>query len=431
MSCLHVAFRDARCDAILPSQHDCHDHISINARLDINSIHKCRSLYEHKCRYVSSKIVVSLQNKFLEGAQEQGLPRSSGSMPLHLLTHSSTEQYLLATNPFQFDSHLYSQVPSDTPPIEFDRAKLTSQVAEVVANKRFIVNTMASMHKDFCYKQPIVLQGLDQGSAVALTKLPAAFAVPLSLEQLNSLRTHCSHIQLEELQQICNALTTLSQMICQQNSVQEAQQLLPCSLIADAVKTLIGGITDATAAGHHTPGALQHRPFSSFFSRHGMQGLVLSHLQPVRDCLIEQHKQQGYQFADISPLLKAPMSAEDAARLQRQLAHGCKQDVHNAQALADLVAALREAELSVLPGQANLGATIRSVCEAWAYEPDEFPVSLLHEQLVCSQYVAVMSIMLQVKCAASFCLPAQDVICIAHCMPDKLCWQSSMPSTYV
>ena len=108
---------------------------------------------------------------------------------------------------------------------------------------------------------------------------------------------------------------------------------------------------------------------------------------------LEQYQQQGYQFADVSPLLKAPLGVEQAAALKADLADGIAQGVSNKQALTELVAALREAELDILPNQ---GASLRSMCEAWAYEADEFPVSVIDSNLMCSQYVAVMRVMLQV-----------------------------------
>ena len=332
---------------------------------------------------------VLLQNDFLEKAEQHGLSHSPDSMPVHLLTHSSMEQYLLVGNPFQFDSYVYSQVTSDISPVEFDLDQLTQQVAEVIASKRFIKNTLPSMHKDFCYKQSPAQHSYDTHIAQPATELPAAFAVPLNPQQLNALKTHCSHVQLEELQQVSSALATLSQIVLQQDFTDASQGYLPSGVIADAVAT-VGERPDAVSA-------VQHRPISSFFSKQGIQELRLAHVKPVSDFVHELHQQQGYQFADISPVLKAPMSAEQTASLKLQLSQGCRQELHNTQALTILVATLREAELNTLPSQANQGATIRSVCEAWAYEANEFPVSVLDEQLMCSQYVAAMSIMLQVR----------------------------------
>ena len=111
---------------------------------------------------------------------------------------------------------------------------------------------------------------------------------------------------------------------------------------------------------------------------------------------MEQYQQQGYQFADVSPLLKAPMHADATSALRQRLTQGCTQSPDNRQALTDLVAALRESELTVLPSQASQNATLRSICEAWAYDADEFPLSVLDHKLACNQYVAVMRVMLQV-----------------------------------
>ena len=52
----------------------------------------------------SAHLVV--QNNFLENAQEHGLPQTLASMPVHLLTHSSMDQYLLQSHPFHFDSYV-------------------------------------------------------------------------------------------------------------------------------------------------------------------------------------------------------------------------------------------------------------------------------------------------------------------------------------
>lgn len=78
------------------------------------------------------------------------------------------------------------------------------------------------------------------------------------------------------------------------------------------------------------------------------------------------------------------------------MAQGCAQDPANRQMLAELVATLREAELEVLPSQASQNATLHAVCEAWAYEANEFPMSAVDPSLPCSQYAAVMRVMLQV-----------------------------------
>lgn len=161
-----------------------------------------------------------------------------------------------------------------------------------------------------------------------------------------------------------------------------------------------------------------------------MQELQLAHLQSIRDFFLEQYQQQGYQFADVSPLLKAPLDVEQTAALKADLAHGVAQDVSNKQALTELVAALREAELDILPSQANQGASLRSVCEAWAYEADEFPVSVIESKLMCSQYVAVMRVMLQVNFPTALLHPADLIIngaCV-KCLYTSECVQK--PCTF-
>ncbi len=310
-------------------------------------------------------------------------------MPVHLLTHSSMDQYLLQSRPFHFDSYVYSQVVTDTAPVEFDLLRLTHQVAQNVASKRFITNTMLGLHKDFCYKQSEAQDTADGHTSSPQADLLAAFAVPLSPRQLNTLRTHCTHLQLEELQQVSSILDALGQLSTQQDTPEGLQRLLPAGLIKDAVASLAGDEPLQASLAHS-------RQTTGFFRKHGVQELQLAHLQPVRDFFLEQYQQQGYQFADISPLLKAPVNFEVEAALKSDLACHCAQDPMNKQALTEMVAALREAELDTLPRQANQGATLRSVCEAWAYEVDEFPLSVLDAKLMCSQYVAVMRIMLQV-----------------------------------
>lgn len=326
---------------------------------------------------------------------------------MHLLTHSSTDQYLLQSCSPLFDSHLYSQVVSDTAPVEFDLEHLSQQVAQHVASKRFITNTIQGLHRNFCYKQPdqdTVGQQVVHGAE----NLPAAFAVPLSSQQLSTLRAHCSHLQLEELQQMTSALHALGQIAAQPDTSQDPQQLLPTQLIQDAAAAFAG-------EGAQQSSKPPQRQTASLFQKHGVQELQLAHLQPVRDFFLEQHHQQGYQFADVSPLLKAPLGAEDTAALKARLAHGCTQDPSYKQALTQLVATLREAELEILPKQASQGATLRLVCEAWAYEVDEFPVSVMATTLMCSQYVAVMRVMLQVGCGKCFWKPfVYATSCHAH-----------------
>lgn len=308
---------------------------------------------------------------------------------MHLLTHSSTDQYLLQSQSSLFDSYLYSQVISDTAPVEFDLEHLSQQVAQHVASKRFITNTIQGLHRNFCYKQPdqdTVGQQVVHGA----DRLPTAFAVPLSSQQLSTLRAHCSHLQLEELQQMTSVLHALGQFAAQPETSQDPQQLLPTQLIKNAAASF------AREGAQQSSKEAPQRQTASLFQKHGVQELQLAHLQPVRDFFLEQHHQQGYQFADVSPLLKAPLGAEDTAALKARLAHGCTQDPSNKQALTQLVATLREAELETLPKQASQGATLHLVCEAWAYEADEFPVSVMATTLMCSQYVAVMRVMLQV-----------------------------------
>ena len=348
----------------------------------------------------SAHLVV--QNNFLENAQEHGLPQTLASMPVHLLTHSSMDQYLLQSHPFHFDSYVYSQVGSDTTPLEFNLERLTHLVARNLASKRFITNTILGLHKNFCYKQPEV-EDMAAGQAHQRhDALPAPFAAPLSPDQLNALRTHCSHVQLEELQQLTSTLDALSQLAAQLNDAQGLQELNPAGYIKDAAASLAGG--EALQA------STAQRQTASLFEKHGVQELQLAHLQPVRDFFREQYQQQGYQFADVSPLLKAPLSVEQTAALKADLAHGVAQDVSNKRALTELVAALREAELDILPSQANQGASLRSVCEAWAYEADEFPVSVIESKLMCSQYVAVMRVMLQVGFPTALPHPADCAI---------------------
>ena len=333
-----------------------------------------------------------MQNTFLEASQEYGVPESPQRIPIHLLMHSSMERCLLESNPFCFNSYIYAQAASNTAPVEFKLDRLTQQLSHSIASKHFISNTILDMHKDFCYK-PAAAQMHEQAEqAAGYVQLSPIFAVPLSTEQLTLLQTHCSHTQLEELQQSCSTLTTLCELAAQQAGPDSPQELLPTGFIGDATAMLSG-----RQGRNQQASALHQRPGPCFFSQHGIRQLQLAHLQPIRDILVEQHQQQGYQFADVSPLLKAPMQAEATSALRLRLSQGCTQSPENRQALADLVAALRASELQVLPGQANQNATLHSVCEAWAYEADEFPLSALDPNLACSQYAAVMRVMLQVR----------------------------------
>ena len=347
-----------------------------------------------------------MQNTFLEASQGYGVPASPQRMPVHLLMHTSMERCLLESNTFCFDSYIYAQADSDTAPVEFKLDRLSQQLSHNIASKHFISNTILDMHKDFCYK-PAEAQTLEQSEAAAgCVQLPPDFAVPLSTKQLTLLQTHCSHAQLEELQQACSSLATLCELAVQQAGPDSPQELLPTGFISDATAMLSG----RQGPDQQSP-ALHQRPGRSFFSQQGIQQLQLAQLQPVRDFLVEQYQQQGYHFADVSPLLKAPMHADATSALWLRLTQGCTQCPENRQALADLVAALRASELEVLPSQANQNASLHSVCEAWAYEADEFPLSALGPNLACSQYAAVMRIMLQVRPAM---LMQHALVCICR-----------------
>ncbi|KAL0055748.1 hypothetical protein WJX82_004037 [Trebouxia sp. C0006] len=113
------------------------------------------------------KALMMLQNNFLENAQEHGLPQTLASMPVHLLTHSSMDQYLLQSHPFHFDSYVYSQVGSDTTPLEFNLERLTHLVAQNLASKRQYVAVMRVMlqvlreDEDCCFVQPKVWVEVD------------------------------------------------------------------------------------------------------------------------------------------------------------------------------------------------------------------------------------------------------------------------------
>lgn len=332
-----------------------------------------------------------MQNAFLEASQEYGVHENLQRIPVHLLMHSSMERCLLDSNPFCFNSYIYTQADSDTAPVEFKLDRLSQQLSHSIASKHFISNTILDMHKDFCYKPAEAQMHQQSEQAAGCVQLPTTFAVPLSTEQLTLLQTHCSHTQLEELQQACSTLITLCELAAQQAGPGSPQELLPTGSISGATAMLSGrqGPDQQTTALHQRPGP-------NFFSQHGIQQLQLAHLQPIRGFLVEQYQQQGYQFADVSPLLKAPMHADATSALRLRLTQKCTQSPENRQALADLVAALRASELEVLPSQANQNATLHSVCDAWAYEADEFPLSALDPSLACSQYAAVMRVMLQV-----------------------------------
>lgn len=332
-----------------------------------------------------------MQNTFLETSQEYGFLISSQRVPVHLLMHTSMERCLLQSNPFHFNTYVYAQAASDTAPVEFKLDRLLQLLSHNIVSKHFISNTILDMHKSFCYKPDEAQMREPFEEAAGCVRLPPTFAVPLSAKQLTLLQTHASHAQLEELQQASGTLAALCELAAQQEGPDSPQELLPTAFISDAVAMLAG----QQGQDHHTP-ALHQRVGPGFFSQHGIQQLQLAQLQPIRDFLVEQYQQQGYQFADVSPLLKAPMHADATSALRQRLTQGCTESPENRQALADLVAALRESELTVLPSQANQNATLRSICEAWMYEADEFPLSALDQSLACSQYVAVMRVMLQV-----------------------------------
>lgn len=255
-------------------------------------------------------MLVILQNSFLETHQQSESPQR---LPVHLLMHTSVARYLLESNPFCFDSYIYAQTASDATPVEFNLDRLSQQLSHNIASKPFITNTILDMHKDFCYK-PDEAQMHEQ-SLEGHVQLPSAFAVPLSTQQLTLLQTHCSHAQLEELQQASSSLTAICELAAaQQGASHSAQELLPTGLIYDAVVMLTEDGQD-----QQTP-TLHHRPGPGFFNQHELQ---LAHLQPVRDFVVEQYQQQGYQFADVSPLLKAPLPADAASALRLRLTQGC------------------------------------------------------------------------------------------------------------
>lgn len=331
-----------------------------------------------------------MQNTFLEASQEYGVPVSSQRVPVHLLMHTSMERCLLESNPFHFNTYIYAQAASDTAPVDFKLDRLSQLLSHNIASKHFISNTLLDMHKSFCYKPDEAQVHEQSEEAAGFVRLPPTFAVPLSTKQLTLLQTHTSHAQLEELQQASSTLTSLCELAAQQQGPDSPQELVPTAFISDAIAMLAGQQgEDRTPAPHQRVG-------QGFFSQHGIQQLQVAHLQPIKNFLVEQYQQQGYQFADVSPLLKAPLHADATSALRQRLTQGCTQSPENRQALAGLVAALRESELTVLPSQANQNATLRSICEAWAYEADEFPLSALDQNLACSQYVAVMLVMLQV-----------------------------------
>lgn len=349
-------------------------------------------------------MLVILQNSFLETHQQSESPQR---LPVHLLMHTSVARYLLESNPFCFDSYIYAQTASDATPVEFTLDRLSQQLSHNIASKPFITNTILDMHKDFCYK-PDEAQMHEQ-SLEGHVQLPSAFAVPLSTQQLTLLQTHCSHAQLEELQQASSSLTAICELAAaQQGASHSAQELLPTGLIYDAVVMLTEDGQD-----QQTP-TLHHRPGPGFFNQHELQ---LAHLQPVRDFVVEQYQQQGYQFADVSPLLKAPLPADAASALRLRLTQGCTHSPDKRQAFADLVAALRTAELEALPGQANQGASLLSVCEAWDFDAAEFPLSALGPDLACSQYAATMRVMLQVCSATAHSSLLCTWVWVPACMP--------------
>ena len=116
-----------------------------------------------------------------------------------------------------------------------------------------------------------------------------------------------------------------------------SQEVATHSLLCNALASLV------SHDDQQKPGLFQRSP-QGFFSQHGLQQLQLAHLQPVRDVLLEQYQLQGYHFADVSSCLKAPMSVSDTAALRAHLTQGCAQDAAHIEALAELAAALRDAE---------------------------------------------------------------------------------------
>ena len=326
-------------------------------------------------------------------------------MQITLLADISTEQYLLDKHPFGFVRYVYSQVTSDVAPLHFDLAHLSHLVASNLAGKKRIENNLDWVYSGFCYKQPAAdSEGVDaaQGGHQQLAQLPANFAQPLSEQQMNALRAHCSNMQLEELQQLFSLLHALTQQILQQSHAAEpgatqSQTLTPRASIKDALSSLMGHSATPVQLDGDVPLFTQPSPALHAFDAHSLQELCLENLQQVVQFFTELHHQQEYQFANVSPLLKAPLSAEQSEALQLHLTEACVQDPANAQCVRELAAVLRESELLVVTEQASKGSTLHHVCTIWGFEPDRFPLTAISQTVLCSQYVAVMKIMLKVS----------------------------------
>lgn len=345
-----------------------------------------------------------MQNDFLDKAQGYGLPQTLGSLPVHLLADISTSQYLLDPQPFGFVRYVYSQVTSDVAPMEFDLANLSRQVAYSLAGKQRIQNTLGNVFKDFCYKQAVPALTAEASGQPQGMPLPDAFAQPLDEQQLSALRARCSTVQLEELQRVSGLLVALVQQVAQQASMadhmtadnQASQALTLDATIKHSLTSLIGHDVAADQQERDNVPFVQPSPVMHLFSERGLQELCLAHLQAVSHFFRDLYNQQDYQFANVSPFLKAPLTADQADALVQQLSGGCAEGPANAEGLRELAAVLREAELLVISEQAGKGRTLHHVCALWGYEPKDFPLKAIGAELLCSQYVAVMKIMLQV-----------------------------------
>ena len=349
-------------------------------------------------------LLLLLQNDFLDKAQGYGLPQTMGTLPVHLLADISTSQYLLDPQPFGFVRYVYSQVTSDVAPLEFDLASLSRRVAYSLAGKQRIRNTLGDVFKDFCYKQAVPAlnaQALGQPQGMPL---PQAFCQHLDEQPLSALRARCSNVQLEELQRVSGLLEALVQQVAQQASMadhitadnQASQALTPDASIKHSLTSLMGHDVAADQQERDNVPFVQPSPVMHLFSERGLQELCLAHLQAVSHFFRDLYNQQDYQFANVSPFLKAPLTADQADVLMQQLSGGCAEGPANAEGLRELAAVLREGELLVISEQAGKGSTLHHVCALWGFEPEDFPLTAIGAELLCSQYVAVMKIMLQV-----------------------------------
>ncbi len=348
----------------------------------------------------------AVQNTFLDKAESYGLPHAPGRLALQLLADVSTEQYLLDKQPFGFVRYVYSQVTSDFAPLEFDLARLSRRIAHNIAGKHHIQNTLDEMYKAFCYKQAAAQSDTEEQGQLAQVELPTAFAQPLSKQQLNALRARGSSVQLEELQRVFGLLDALAQQIHHHVSSasnaadvhdQQPQHLTPDASIKQSLTTLMGDHAAADQYDREELPFVQPSHVVHFFNEHGLQELQLQHLQPVLQFFTELYYQQEYQFANVSPLLKAPLSLDQADGLQLQLSEACLQMPSNAERLRELAASLRESELLIITDQASKGSTLHRVCVDCGFEPDEFPLTAIDVDLLCSQYVSIMKIVLQVR----------------------------------